>query len=179
MMFPTLTVFCVIGLVYGQSMTGEDQTPDRLQMYQVLDEKADQILQMAQDLGAAVEALRAGRAREFLKGSMAVPLPNASGQQASDSPVDGSRFQGPLGSSFGPLEAFPLMSSPVSTISSDVKQGPEGARRSKRSYYGRSRYGGYGGYGRSYGGYGGYGRGYGGYGGYGRSYGGYGSRYYG
>ena len=46
-----------------------------LQMYQLIDDRAEGIAQAAQELGAAIDALRSGRTREFLKNAMAVPVP--------------------------------------------------------------------------------------------------------
>ncbi|GAV04006.1 hypothetical protein RvY_14354 [Ramazzottius varieornatus] len=180
------TVSCIVALGGAQVMTNDEPAPDRLQMYQLLDDKADLIFRTAQDLGAAIDAMRAGRSREFLKNTM-----GSSGSVAEDSiPRDGPRADAPfapIGTSFaGPLESAPFNATPV--IAS-----PPTPTRAKRSYYGGGRsygssYGGssYGGYGRSYGGYGSsyggsgyggsmYGGGYGG----GMRYGGYGGRYYG
>lgn len=63
---------CLAAFVKSQGIgaMAEDQAPDVLQLYQLLDERADLIFQASQELGAAIDALRSGQARDFLKSAM-------------------------------------------------------------------------------------------------------------
>ncbi|XP_055333522.1 shematrin-like protein 2 [Paramacrobiotus metropolitanus] len=148
---------------------GQDQTPDVLQLYQLLDDRSDQIMMAAQELGAAIDALKNGHARDFLKNAFGSGMVPVSGSSDASAPM-------PL-----PQSGLETVSSVVPTAEtpSIAKPAELTVSRPKRSY------GRYGGYGRSYGGYGGrryggYSSGYGGYGGYNRGYyGGYGGYGYG
>ena len=99
----------MVAVASAQILSTEEQAPDSLQMYQLLDDKADQIFRVAQDLGAAIDALRAGRSRDFLKNSMRGFVAEDSVPRATMPQADAPML--PIGASFGKFFHKPLIQS--------------------------------------------------------------------